>query len=331
MWCHDCDFSNYTGVLPNEHYFLAIPGNARAAIPMSTLYETVEQVACDLYIRALQEIPADVRTALRQGLTAEARDNNQTAEQVLLTILNNIDVADTQHTLVCQDTGLPIFQLLIGTGVKVSVPELKAALRRGCVKATRERPLRSNTVHPLTRTHTGNNTGEGIPVIHLDFREGSDEILVQMAPKGSGSENMSFLKMLNPSDGIKGIHKFVLHCIFEAGARPCPPVIVGIGLGGTSDVAAGLAKQASTFRKIGSHNSDPDVASLEEELLGEINQTGLGPQGLGGATTALAVNIEWAHTHISQNPVAVNLQCWRGERAEAIISSSGKVRWPEKT
>lgn len=297
---------------------------------MSNLYETVEQVACDLYIRALQEIPQDVRAALRQGLTAEEKGRNETATQVLMTILNNIDVADSQHTLVCQDTGLPIFHLLVGTEAGVSIPKLKAALRRGCEKATRERPLRSNTVHPLTRKHTGSNTGEGIPVIHLDFREGSDEIVMQMAPKGSGSENMSFLKMLNPSDGIKGIHKFVLQCVFESGAKPCPPVILGIGLGGTSDVATRLAKQASTFRKIGSSNQDPDVARLEKELLDEINQTGLGPQGLGGATTALAVNIEWAHTHISQNPVAVNMQCWRGERAEAMISSSGQVRWPSE-
>src|SRR6185312_9801926 len=274
---------------------------------MSTIYDNLEQAARDLYIRALQDIPADVRSALRQGLTRETAADNETAQQVLLTILNNIDAADQHSTLVCQDTGLPIFEVLVGTGIAVSIPELKSALRRGCERATRERPLRSNTVHPLTRKHTGTNTGEGIPVVHMDFREGSDEIVLQMAPKGSGSENMSFLKMLNPSDGIKGIHKFVLHCIFEAGARPCPPVIVGIGLGGTSDVAARLAKQASSFRKIGTTNPDPDVARLEKELLDEINQTGLGPQGLGGATTALAVNIEWAHTHISQNPVAVNM------------------------
>jgi fumarate hydratase subunit alpha len=299
-----------------------------ASAHMSTVYETIEQVACDLYIRALQEIPPDVRSALRNGLTAETRENNATAEQVLLTILNNIDAADEQHTLVCQDTGLPIFNVLVGTEAPVSIPELKTALRRGCERATRERPLRSNTVHPLTRKHTGSNTGEGIPIVHLDFRGGSREIVLQMAPKGSGSENMSFLKMLNPSDGIKGIHKFVLQCVFESGAKPCPPVILGIGLGGTSDVAAKLAKHASTFRKIGSSSPDPDVARLEKELLDEVNQTGLGPQGLGGATTALAVNIEWAHTHISQNPVAVNMQCWRGERAEAVISSSGEVRWP---
>lgn len=294
---------------------------------MPTIYDNLEQAARDLYIRALQDIPPDVRSALRRGLAAEEQQNNSTAGQVMLTILNNIDVADQHQTLVCQDTGLPIFNVVVGAEAAVSIPELKLALRRGCERATRERPLRSNTVHPLTRKHTGTNTGEGIPVIHLDFVPRSDEILLQIAPKGSGSENMSFLRMLNPSDGIKGIHKFVLHCIFEAGARPCPPVIVGIGLGGTSDVAAALAKQASSFRKIGSSNPDPDVAKLERELLDEINRTGLGPQGLGGATTALAAHIEWAHTHISQNPVAVNLQCWRGERAEAIVSSSGDIRW----
>ncbi|HEV3219537.1 MAG TPA: fumarate hydratase [Candidatus Acidoferrales bacterium] len=291
------------------------------------LYQVVEQVACDLYIRALQDIPSDVRAALRRGLANEEKQSNATAQGVMLTILNNIDVADEQQTLVCQDTGLPIFNLFVGSDVSASIPDLKAALRRGCERATRERPLRSNTVHPLTRKHTGTNTGEGIPIIHVEFVRGSDEIVLQMAPKGSGSENMSFLRMLNPSDGIKGIHKFVLHCIFEAGARPCPPVIVGIGLGGTSDVAANLAKQASSFRKIGSTNPDPDVALLEKQLLDEINQTGLGPQGLGGATTALAVHIEWAHTHISQNPVAVNLQCWRGERAEAAISKTGEIHW----
>ena len=140
---------------------------------------------------------------------------------------------------------------------------------------------------------------------------------------------MSFLKMLNPSEGRKGIKKFVLQCIFESGAQPCPPMIVGIGLGGTSDVAMQLAKEASTFRTIGSTSSDSDIAQLEHELLDLINQTGIGPQGLGGTTTALAVNIEWAHTHISQNPVAVNVQCWRGERASAVISADGKVTYPD--
>src|SRR5436305_12392920 len=136
---------------------------------------------------------------------------------------------------------------------------------------------------------------------------------------------MIFLKMLKPADGIRGVKKFVLECVFESGANPCPPTIVGIGLGGTSDLAAAMAKEASCFRKVGTHNADPLVATLEKELLELINRTGIGPQGLGGATTAMAVNIEWAHTHISQLPVAVNMQCWRGERASAVIDAEGNV------
>jgi fumarate hydratase subunit alpha len=291
------------------------------------LYDTLEVVARDLYIKALQDIPPAVRAGLSQGLEAEKRDGHRTAGRILLTILDNIRVADEQKTLVCQDTGLAVFKVLVGGKLGLDIPRLKESLRKGCARATAERPLRSNTVHPLTRKHTGTNTGQGIPVIKLDVVSDSDHIEIQMAPKGSGSENMSFLKMLNPSEGVVGIKKFVLQCIFESGARPCPPMIVGIGLGGTSDVAMSLAKEASTFRHIGTHNPDPDVAELEQDLLAKINQTGIGPQGLGGATTALAVNIEWAHTHISQNPVAVNIQCWRGERAEVVVDADGKVSW----
>lgn len=294
---------------------------------MPTIYDTIEVVARDLYWKALKDIPEDVRGALRDGLAAERKDGNATAEQVMFTILENIKTADEHDTLVCQDTGLPVYKVVVGAKTGVAVPELKARIRKACERATAEYPLRSNTVHPLTRKHTGTNTGEGIPIIKLDFAADSDRIQITMAPKGSGSENMSFLRMLNPSEGRKGIKKFVLQCIFESGAKPCPPMIVGVGLGGTSDVAMQLAKEASTFRKIGTSNADPEVAALERELLDHINQTGIGPQGLGGSTTALAVNIEWAHTHISHNPVAVNIQCWRGERASAEISADGRVTY----
>jgi fumarate hydratase subunit alpha/L(+)-tartrate dehydratase alpha subunit len=138
---------------------------------------------------------------------------------------------------------------------------------------------------------------------------------------------MSFLRMLKPADGIKAVKRFVLECVFESGANPCPPVILGIGLGGTSDSAAAMAKEASCFRKVGTKNADPLVAQLETELLDLVNQTGIGPQGLGGQTTAMAVNIEWAHTHISQLPVAVNMQCWRGERACGVIDADGNVTY----
>ncbi|MBI3683922.1 MAG: fumarate hydratase [Acidobacteria bacterium] len=294
---------------------------------MPTIYDVIENVGRELYLRALKDIPADVRAALRKGWERERQSGNRSAEQVMFTILENVRTADAQDTLVCQDTGLPVFLVDIGADLGINVAELEQRLRVACERATREYPLRSNTVHPLTRKHTGVNTGEGIPVIHLAFIPGSMSIHIRMAPKGSGSENMSFLKMLNPSEGIRGIRKFVLECILESGARPCPPVIVGVGLGGTSDTAMQLAKKASTFRGIGSRNPDPEIAQLEQWLLEKINQTGLGPQGLGGATTALAVHIEWAHTHISQNPVAVNIQCWRGERAEAIVHADGSVTY----
>jgi fumarate hydratase subunit alpha/L(+)-tartrate dehydratase alpha subunit len=294
---------------------------------MQTIYDTIETVARDLYWKALKEIPEDVRAALKSGLAAEQAAGNATAEQVMFTILENVRTADEHGMLVCQDTGLPIYKVTVGAKAGVDIPELKARIRRACERATAEYPLRSNTVHPLTRRNTGSNTGQGIPIIKIDFAADSSDIAITMAPKGSGSENMSFLKMLNPSEGRKGIKKFVVQCIFESGAKPCPPVIVGVGLGGTSDVAMQLAKEASSFRRIGTCNADPEAAALERELLDLINQTGIGPQGLGGSTTAMAVNIEWAHTHISHNPVAVNIQCWRGERASATIAADGKVTY----
>jgi fumarate hydratase subunit alpha/L(+)-tartrate dehydratase alpha subunit len=292
-----------------------------------SIYDKVEEVSRSLYLRALQDIPSDIRHALGEGLGREQASGNKTAAGVLFTILENIEVADTQGTLVCQDTGLPIYKVRIGSRLNVDVPEIKTRIRTACEKLTREHPLRSNSVHPLTRKNTGTNSGQGIPIIKVDFVPDSDQIEILMAPKGSGSENMSFLKMLNPNEGIKGIKRFVLHCVLESGACPCPPVIVGIGLGGTSDLAMNLAKEASTFRTIGSSNPDPQVAELEKDLLEKINATGLGPQGLGGLTTALAVNIEWAHTHISQNPVAVNMQCWRGERSAGLIEADGTVKY----
>jgi fumarate hydratase subunit alpha len=292
-----------------------------------SIYDSVEEAARNLYLRALSDIPHDVREALGEGLETERTSGNNTAAEVLFTILENIKLADSARTLVCQDTGIAIYKVLLGGRLQVDGAEIKSRIRRACERLTLEHPLRSNSVHPLTRKNTGTNTGQGIPIIKLDFVSDSDRIEIQMAPKGSGSENMSFLKMLNPGEGVKGIKRFVLYCVLESGACPCPPVIVGVGLGGTSDLAMNLAKEASTFREIGSSSHDPQVAQLERDLLEKINSTGLGPQGLGGITTALAVNIEWAHTHISQNPVAVNMQCWRGERAAATIESNGKITY----
>jgi tartrate/fumarate subfamily iron-sulfur-dependent hydro-lyase alpha chain len=163
-------------------------------------------------------------------------------------------------------------------------------------------------------------------VIHYDFVADSDVLEILFMPKGSGSENMSFMKMLVPADGVNGIKRFVLEHVVGAGAKPCPPTIVGIGIGGSSDLCMTLAKKA-TSRPLGSKNPDPEMAALETELFDAINQTGIGPQGLGGNTTALAVHIESAATHITCNPVAVNMQCWRAERRRAKITTDEKVEF----
>lgn len=291
-----------------------------------TLYDTIEDVCRQLYINALTDIPQDVRAALKKSHKAEADAGNTTATKVMLTVLENVRLADEKDMMVCQDTGLPIYKVVVGNQRQLDLVELKKRIKAGAERATREYPLRSSSVHPITRKNTHTNTGQGLPIIKFDFVEG-DGLEITMSPKGSGSENMSFMKMLLPSEGIKGIYKYVLDCVFNSGGNPCPPVIVGIGLGGTSDVATALAKEASCFRKIGTTSADPEIARMERELLDLINQTGIGPQGLGGASTAMAVHIEWAHTHISQNPVAVNMQCWRGERATATIDPDGTVTY----
>src|SRR4051812_914284 len=296
---------------------------------VDTLYDTIEDAAKNLYIKALTDIPKDVRAGLKGSHDAELAAEQKTATKVMLTVLENVRLADEKNMMVCQDTGLPIYKLLVGERIAplLDMVEIKRRLKVACERATKDYPLRSNTVHPLTRKNTQTNTGQGMPHIKIDFVPDSDKLEMWMAPKGSGSENMSFLRMLKPADGLKAVKRYVIECMFESGANPCPPVIVGIGLGGTSDLAAAMAKEASCFRKVGSSNSDPQVAALEKELLDLINQTGIGPQGLGGTQTAMAVNIEWAHTHISQLPVAVNMQCWRGERASALIDADGNVTY----
>jgi len=300
------------------------------ATPTQTFYDVIEDAAARLYIKALTDIPKDVRIGLKAGYDGEVQAGNATASKVMLTVLENVRLADEKDMMVCQDTGLAIYKVLVGNELAkrgLDMVELKRRLRVGAERATKEYPLRSNSVHPFTRKNTQTNTGQGLPIVKVDFVPGSDKLELWMSPKGSGSENMSFLRMLKPADGIKAVKKFVLECVFDSGANPCPPTIVGIGVGGTSDVASALAKEASCFRKVGTENADPQVAALEQELLNLINQTGIGPQGLGGATTAMAVHIEWAHTHISQLPVAVNMQCWRGERARAVIEGDGNVTY----
>ena len=280
-----------------------------------------EELGRQLYLEAQIDIPPDVRQGLRD---AHTRESNPVARGILGTMLKAIEVADRKHTLVCQDTGIPIFWITIGRGFLIDGARVIEALRRGVERATTEMPLRSSIVSPIRRENRQTSSGEGVPVVHVEFSSAIDHIDIMMMPKGSGSESMSFLKMLLPADGIAGVKKFVLETCVGAGGRPCPPTIVGVGIGGSSDLCVTLAKKA-TLRPIGERHPDPEVAALELELLGAINSTGIGPMGLGGDTTALDLHVETAWTHITLNPVAVNMQCWRGERRRARVYRDGRV------
>ena len=287
--------------------------------------QSLTPIAADLYVRALKVLPPDVKAAL---LRAQARETHARAREILGTMLKNIEVAESHGLLVCQDTGTPVFRVRVGRAFPLDAVggghAVEAALADGVRRATAEHPLRSSICHPLTRENPQTNTGWRIPVVECEFLPDGDALELRMMPKGSGSENMSFLRMLTPAAGLAGIKWFVLESVLEGGGKPCPPTVIGIGVGGTADLCMKLAKEA-IWRPIGEPHPDPDVAKLEAELLEAVNLTGLGPMGLGGDTTALGVMVEAAYTHITQNPVAVTLQCWRGERASARIFPDGRV------
>ena len=279
----------------------------------------VEEVARELYIRALKMLPPDIKEGFAR---LAARETDATARQVLGTMITNIRVAEETENLLCQDTGIPIYNVTIGRGVEVDGAELKRAIRRGCERATREHPLRSSVVHPITRRNEHTSCGPGVPSIHLDFSDDPQRLVIEMVPKGSGSENNSWLKMAIPAEGVNAIKTFVVDCVLDAGGMTCPPTIVGVGIGGTSDLCVALAKKAAT-RALGTACADPEGAALEASLSEAVNMLGVGPQGLGGDSTAFAVQVEVAATHITMNPVAVNMQCHSARRASAAFTPAG--------
>jgi tartrate/fumarate subfamily iron-sulfur-dependent hydro-lyase alpha chain len=292
-----------------------------SATPTTDLAQVVEDAAAHLYVWALKDIPQDLRDALAE---ASQRETHKVGRRILETITTNVAVADERQNLVCQDTGLAVYFARVGERFGLHPARIEEALREGTRRATLEHPLRSNTVHTLTRRPTGDNTGHRIPHVHWEFVHDWDGLDIKCVPKGSGSENMSFLKMLVPADGVSAVKRFVLDSIVGAGGKPCPPGIVGVGIGGSADLAMHLAKEAIA-RPVGTHNADPDVAALEADLFQLLNETGVGPMGLGGDVTVLAVHVEQAHTHITLNPVAVNYQCWAARRATAHIAADGSV------
>ena len=267
-------------------------------ISVEKITETVKK----LCISANCLLPADVAGRLRAARDAEPWPQ---AKEILDRILENESIARAQNVPICQDTGLACVFVKLGQEVHITGGSLSDAIHEGVRRGYAEGYLRKSVVgDPLNRVNTGDNTPA---FITYDIVPG-DILEITLAPKGFGSENMSRIKMLRPSDGVAGVKDFVCRVVEEAGPNPCPPIVVGVGIGGTFDKAALLAKKA-LLRSVDQRNADPYYAALEAELLEEINSLGIGPQGFGGKTTALAVNIETMPTHIAGLPVAVNINC----------------------
>ena len=255
----------------------------------------------------------DVIAALKKGRDT---DKSDVAKQVLDQILQNAEIAATERIPLCQDTGLAVVFLDLGQDAHISGGDLYEAVAEGVRQGYEEGYLRKSVVtQPFSvRANTKDNTP---PVIHTRIVPG-DQLRITVAPKGGGSENMSRVTVLKPAQGRPGVIDFVLNTVAEAGSNPCPPVIVGVGIGGTIEQTAMIAKR-SLLRKVGAPNPDSEIAELEAELLKRINATGVGPQGFGGTTTALAVHVETFPAHIASMPVAVNIQCHSARHKEAIL------------
>ncbi len=272
---------------------------------------TIEDTIFNLFKEAVIKLPDDVKKALED---AYKNEDEKIARLNLKAILDNIEAAEELGVPMCQDTGLPIIFVKLGN---VKVENLYEGIRNGVKRASEEIPLRPNVVNPLTRENTGTNTGNLIPQIDIELID-DERIEFTVFPKGIGSENNNALKMALPGEGIEGIKKFVLDTVTAAGGKPCPPIIVGVGVGGLSDMAMKLAKKA-LLGKVGQRNPDKMIAEIEEDLLHQINETGIGPMGLGGKTTALDVKILTADTHTAGLPIGVCIQCWAGRHAKAVL------------
>lgn len=278
-------------------------------VTVQQITEAVRQLCMDVNY----DLPRDVEQALEKGLQKE---ESSFGKYCLEQIIHNCHLAREHQQAMCQDTGIAVVYLSIGQDVHITGGGLIDAVNEGVRQGYEAGYLRKSVVaEPLFgRDNTGDNTPA---VIHTEVVPG-DALRIMVMPKGAGSENMGAVKMLKPADGLEGAKQFILDTVRHAGGNPCPPIIVGIGVGGTMEKAPMLAKQALA-REIGSKNSNPLYAKLEEELLEEINCMGIGPQGLGGRVTALAVHIEYYPTHIAMLPVAVNINCHAARHKEIVL------------
>ncbi|MBS4025986.1 MAG: fumarate hydratase [Clostridia bacterium] len=280
----------------------------------------MKEITCEEIIAAVKEIcitanydlGEDVEQAFQHFLQREA---SPTGKKIFLQLLENASIAREESVPMCQDTGAAVTFIELGQGVRITGGYLEDAINEGVKQGYTEGYLRKSMVkHPWNRENTGDNTPA---IIHTRIVPG-DTLKITVAPKGGGSENMSAVKMMVPADGLEGIKKFVIDQIVEAGPNPCPPIIVGVGVGGNFEKCALLAKE-TLLRPIGSSNPDPELQALEEELLDSANKLGIGPLGLGGTTTALAIHIKVHPCHIASMPVAVNINCHASRHKSVIL------------
>jgi fumarate hydratase subunit alpha len=283
---------------------------------MSMKKDNIENGIITLIKKAETELPQDVIDALKHASTIE----EGIAKVQIETILKNIELAKKSGRPMCQDTGIQTFFVTIGFDSPY-MKNIKEILVDAVKKATIEIPLRPNTVDPFTGKNHGDNTGESIPSITWNLSPGRD-IRITALPKGGGSENMSRLGMLKPGVGIDGVKKYIVEEVIKAGGSPCPPTVIGVGIGGGADVAMKLAKTA-LLRPMGKRHHDQTISEIEQELIKRINESGIGPMGLGGKTTVLDVHIEKAHRHPASLPVGISVQCWANRRSSMLIHADG--------
>jgi fumarate hydratase subunit alpha len=270
----------------------------------------IEDTAVKLLQFAATQLPKDVSEVLKQMHEQEPKAASKAA---LKTIVDNFTIADETSTPMCQDTGIHIYYVNIGENFP-KVTGLGETLRQASKRATKEVPLRPNAVNPIVGGNSGDNTGQHIPYINYDLVPGADYIEITAFPKGGGSENMCALGMLKPGQGIAGIKKFVVETVVNAGGQPCPPTMVGVGIGGGADIALKIAKK-QLLRSIGQRHQDPEIAKF-------------GAMGLGGdISTAFEVFIDFAHRHPASLPVGVAIQCWAARKATARIYADGRVEY----
>ncbi len=272
--------------------------------------EIRDQVA-QICIEAAYNLSDDVLTAFDRALETETAPS---AREIIGLLKENARIAKDEHIPICQDTGIAIFFVELGQDLRIKNGFIVDAINEGVRKGYKEGFLRKSVVDPITRKNTGDNTPA---IVYTELVPG-DKLKISFMPKGAGSENMSAIRMLRPTEGIEGIKNFVLECVQKAGANPCPPVVVGVGIGGDFEKAALIAKK-SLLRAIGSPNPKLELASLEEMLLRAVNKTGIGPEGLGGKVTAMAVHVESCPCHIASLPVAVNINCHAARHKTIIL------------